>query len=418
MTTHASGKDDDGMSYLEMSDGKDTAACAAEPVKPIKRLVFATLVAVIFCVGEFVGGYFAHSLAIMTDGAHLLSDVAAFVVSIVAILLARTDASRKYTFGLRRAETIGALVSILIVWVVTGVLIYEAVQRLQQLLADPDKKKVIDGRLMFFVSGGGVAINILLMCILGEHGHSHGGGHGHSHGGGHGHADHGHADHGHSHASADHGHSHASADHGHGHVDHDSHSHASADHCQVDIAPATGASVPQQSINVRAAYIHALGDLAQSLGVMIAGGLIWYGSDHLGNGWFQIADPICTFLFAILVLLTTKGVFSEIITTIMLAGPLGLDTAAMARALLAIDGVTGVHDLHCFSVSDSMPVAMMHVECSSDDPVVAADVLLAAQKVCIRYGIAHTTIQLETAASRKLLECRCAAQRGVTHDWK
>ena len=74
-----------------------------------------------------------------------------------------------------------------------------------------------------------------------------------------------------------------------------------------------------------------------SLGVMIAGGLIWYGSDYRGNGWFQIADPICTFLFAILVLFTTKQVFAEIVTTIMLAGPYGLDTASLGRALLAID---------------------------------------------------------------------------------
>jgi cobalt-zinc-cadmium efflux system protein len=123
-------------------------------------------------------------------------------------------------------------------------------------------------------------------------------------------------------------------------------------------------------------------------------------------------------LFAILVLFTTKQVFAEIVTTIMLAGPYGLDTASLGRALLAIDGVIGVHDLHCFSVSDAMPVAMMHLECGSDDPVTAADVLLAAQKVCGSYGISHTTIQLETAASRRLLACRCAAQRGASHEWK
>ena len=361
-----------------------------EPVKPVKRLVLATAVAVLFCVGEFVGGHFAGSLAIMTDAAHLLSDITAFLVSIAAICLARSKPSNKYSFGLRRAETIGALFSVLIIWVVTGVLIFEAVLRLEELLKDPEEK-VIDGRLMFFVSGGGVLINIVLMCILGgDHGHSHGGGHGHSHGGGHGHA----------HAGSDHAHSHGGGGIG--------HAHAGA-HCS-DAHAAPGASAPQQNINVRAAYIHALGDLVQSVGVMIAGGLIWFGSDHLGYGQFQLADPICTFLFAVLVLLTTKHVFADIIATIMLARPLGLDTAALGRSLLAIDGVVGMHELHCFSVSDSMPVAMLHLEYGATDANTATDVLLAAQEVCDSYGIAHATIQLETAASRRLLR---AAKRGA-----
>jgi Co/Zn/Cd efflux system component len=115
-------------------------------------------------------------------------------------------------------------------------------------------------------------------------------------------------------------------------------------------------------------------------------------------------------LFAVLVLLTTKHVFADIIATIMLARPLGLDTAALGRSLLAIDGVVGMHELHCFSVSDSMPVAMLHLEYGATDANTATDVLLAAQEVCDSYGIAHATIQLETAASRRLLR---AAKRGA-----
>ena len=412
----------DGMNYLEMQDDGDTTGGTSESMKPIKRLAIATAVALLFCVGEFVGGYFAGSLAIQTDAAHLLSDVAAFLVSIAAICLARSKASTVYSFGLRRAESIGALFSVLIIWVVTGVLIFEAVQRLSELLTDPDKK-VIDGRLMFCVSGIGVLINILLMCILGgDHGHSHAGGHGHSHGHGPGHAhasaSHGHAnagnshcaEHGHAHASANHGHVHtpASAEHGHAHGSdsdcadhgHTLHTHAGSSHGSAPRPPSPGASTPQENINVRAAYIHAVGDLVQSIGVMIAGALIWYGSDHLGNGRFQFADPICTFVFAILVLYTTKQVFADVIRTLMLARPVDLDTVALRHALLEIDGVVAVHNLHCFTVSDSMPVAMVHLECGANDLGAASGVLRAAQNVLGSYGIAHTTVQLETAACR------------------
>jgi zinc transporter 2 len=57
-----------------------------------------------------------------------------------------------------------------------------------------------------------------------------------------------------------------------------------------------------ENVNIRSAYIHVLGDAAQSVGVMIAAALIWYEP-----AW-RIADPICTFVFSIIVLYTTVQV--------------------------------------------------------------------------------------------------------------
>lgn len=72
----------------------------------------------------------AHSLAIMTDAAHLLSDVAAFCISLFAVWLAERPPTGTHTFGFHRIEALGALVSVLLIWGITGVLVYEAVGRI------------------------------------------------------------------------------------------------------------------------------------------------------------------------------------------------------------------------------------------------------------------------------------------------
>lgn len=81
-------------------------------------------------------------------------------------------------------------------------------------------------------------------------------------------------------------------DHGHSHGGHD-HSHKHED------------------INLRAAFIHVIGDLIQSIGVLIASGLIWYRPQ------WQIADPICTFLFSVVVLGTTAFICRDILRILM-----------------------------------------------------------------------------------------------------
>jgi len=65
----------------------------------------------------------------MSDAAHMLSDVSAFLVSIFAAWAATQPSTWHYSFGYHRAEILGALVSVLTIWAVTGALVFEAVQR-------------------------------------------------------------------------------------------------------------------------------------------------------------------------------------------------------------------------------------------------------------------------------------------------
>jgi zinc transporter 2 len=120
-------------------------------------------------VGEVVGGIYAHSLAILTDAAHLLSDLAGFLISIFAIWLSTKSPTSRLSFGFHRAEILGALTSVLIIWLVTGVLVYEAINR----MLTPEN---VDGRLMFILAASGLGVNVLMGVVLYKsgHGHSHG----------------------------------------------------------------------------------------------------------------------------------------------------------------------------------------------------------------------------------------------------
>lgn len=82
------------------------------------------------------------------------------------------------------------------------------------------------------------------------------------------------------------------------------------------------------SINLRSAVLHVIGDILQSIGVAIAGALIWWNQDD--PRWY-LADPICTFIFSVVVLLTTKSILRDIIHVLMERTPTNLDVPAMSQ---------------------------------------------------------------------------------------
>src|SRR6516225_2560169 len=84
----------------------------------------------IFLLIEIVGGLASGSLAILADAAHLFADVAALTLAYGAMALAERVPTKKYTFGLYRAEILAAFVNAEILLVVMGFLFYEAYQRL------------------------------------------------------------------------------------------------------------------------------------------------------------------------------------------------------------------------------------------------------------------------------------------------
>jgi len=311
-----------------------------------RKLILVSILCCIFMVAEVIGGFLANSLAIMTDAAHLLSDLAGFLISIFALWLAQKAPTSKLSFGFHRAEIIGALLSVLLIWVLTGVLVYEAIQRIL-------KPEVVDGKLMFVVATLGLTVNLVMGCVLfsSGHGHSHGlsgGGHGHSHG---------------------------------GHGGHDEENPETE-----SLVSSTAAAEHEENINVRAALIHVIGDAIQSVGVMLAAALIWY------NPTWNIADPICTFLFSILVLFTTTRLVGQSMRVLMEGSPEGIDPAAVERALARIPGVVEVHDLHIWSLTVGKASLSVHLLSTGEASKVLEN---AHQLLAKQFSIHHTTIQVE-----------------------
>lgn len=106
-------------------------------------------------IAEVIGGCLSSSLAIATDAAHLLTDFASFMISLFSLWMATRPATKTMSFGWYRAEVIGALTSVLLIWVVTGVLVYLAVQRIIY------EEYEINATIMLITSAIGVLVNLM-----------------------------------------------------------------------------------------------------------------------------------------------------------------------------------------------------------------------------------------------------------------
>ena len=126
----------------------------------MKRLIGVTCVSATFMICELIGGWMAHSLAIMTDAAHLLSDVSGFVISIFSIWIGLLPAKKtSLSYGYSRAEILGALTSVLIIWALTAWLVVEAIDRV--ITPSP-----VDGFIMLITSILGLTCNLVMGFFL------------------------------------------------------------------------------------------------------------------------------------------------------------------------------------------------------------------------------------------------------------
>lgn len=96
---------------------------------------------------------------------------------------------------------------------------------------------------------------------------------------------------------------------------------------------------------MRAAFVHVIGDFFQSLGVLIASLLIYFFPEY------KIIDPICTFLFSVIVLITTVQILKDVLNCLMEGIPKGIDIQEVQKTLYNIQGVRKVHNLRIWSLS-------------------------------------------------------------------
>lgn len=500
-------------SHKELHDSSQLSTKDSEANSVIiKKLLYVCIVCILFMTAEVIGGILADSIAIISDALHLLSDLSGFAISILSVWISSKTPQSGFTFGYYRAGVIGAFINIMVIWGLTGVLIYEAIWRIIHI----DEIEV-DGFVMFWTSVIGLVCNLVMAKVLHSHpGHGHHNcSHGHDHSQGHsskyrdsdeelivveakpidiakkklvdssedfsisttdgvktssdprqfldsgkstpeserkleGSHSHNDEDHEHEHHK-EHEHKHSEKcnhkhDHEHHHEEHDHHQHNHQDQnheddhnhkehnhdhnehkhhdhdgkkCNHDHKHHSHHSHHSHhdshehkhhrledehshdhehdhshdhndhsdNLNIRAAFIHILGDILQSIGVIIASLIIW----HNPTGT-KIADPICTLIFSVIVFFTTVKITRDIIIILMEGIPKNFNLHEFERKLRLVHGVTGLSNLRVWNLNNEK--VCMVVKLKSSDP---EETLKIAKKFCKNYNIFESTIEVERA---------------------
>jgi zinc transporter 2 len=249
----------------------------------------------------------------------------------------------------------------------TAILVYEAILRFM----NPGGHTIGAG-IMFITACLGLSFNIVILLTLdsdscgGKHGHSHGGGGGH----GHSHGDHGH---------------------GHSHGGHDEDEEVDAEDVEEaneefeSQAKGEKKKKKKRNVNEEAAFIHVLGDLISSAGVILIAALI-YLFPHL---WWL--DPTCTIFFAIIVLFTTVGMVKDIYRILMQGTAEDVNVSGLENDLDNIPNCINVHDIHVWSVSQGKNILSMHAMCKKEhhDEVLKQIDTIARSK---KYDLNHITV--------------------------
>jgi len=144
------------------------------------------------------------------------------------------------------------------------------------------------------------------------------------------------------------------------------------------------------NLNLRAAMLHVTGDVAASAGVVIAGAVI------LLTGWLYI-DPILSLAIAAFIAYGAWGIVRETVNLLMEGTPPEVNLAAVTAEISATKLVTGIHDLHVWALSSDEMALSCHIVIADTSLGDAEHVVRDLEsKLCDRFAIGHTTIQVES----------------------
>jgi cobalt-zinc-cadmium efflux system protein len=270
-----------------------------------RRLRIALAITALLLVAEFVGGWYANSLALLADAGHLLTDVAALGLSLFVAWFSRRPETPRRTYGYHRLEILAAFVNGSTLLLISALIIWEAVARLRH------PEPVLSG-LMLGVAVLGLVANLASARVL--HPASH------------------------------------------------------------------------DSLNMRGAYLHILGDVLGFVGTIIAAVII------SATGWL-LADTIASVFVTLLIVRGAWALVRDSVDVMLESTPAHINLAAVREQLVAISGVESVHDLHVWSVTSGVVAMSAHVIVR--EPERHQHVLEHCHDAMVLFGIQHVTIQLE-----------------------
>jgi len=157
-------------------------------------------------------------------------------------------------------------------------------------------------------------------------------------------------------------------------------------------------------LNLRAAWIHQIGDAASCVGIIIGAVIIHY------TGWVMV-DPILSILIALVIVWTAWDIFKDSLNILLEGLPKGLRLAEVTAGIQAVDGVIDVHDLHVWNLGAEERALSCHVLIEDVPPSSSESILRDVNCVLQeRFAIHHTTIQFEHTRCA-LADISCAPGR-------
>uniref|UniRef100_A0A8C5QB69 Zinc transporter n=1 Tax=Leptobrachium leishanense TaxID=445787 RepID=A0A8C5QB69_9ANUR len=314
-----------------------------------------------FAFVELFYGIWSNSLGLISDSFHMFFDCTALLAGLAASVISRWKNNDAFSYGFVRAEVLAGFVNGLFLIFTAFFIFSEGVERAL------DTPEVHHERLLP-VSVAGFLVNLVGIFVFqhggSHHGHSHGGdGHGHSHssfngalshgeghGRGHGHS-HGESSHGHSHGDGSHGHSHG-GDHGHSHGG--GHGHSHEDSHSHKYGHGFGSSCP-------GVFLHIVADALGSVGVIISTILMQ------NYGW-MIADPICSMLIAMLIMVSVIPLLKQSIGILMQRTPPSLDNELPEcyQRVQQLQGVYHLNDPHFWTLCTDVYVGTLKLMVAPD----------------------------------------------------
>lgn len=400
------------------------------------RLLCMLSLTLVFFIVEVVVSRITASLAMLSDSFHMLSDVIALVVALIAVSFAETArATNKNTYGWIRAEVMGALVNAVFLTALCFTILLEAVERctLPHEIENP--------RVVIWVGVAGLLVNVLGLFLF--HGHAGFGGHGHSHGG------HSHRGHGHSH-----GHNTKSKDYEKPKAHEEVHNLINSNSSQGDqtselksdslniritangsLEDLDHSSESASQLNMRGVFLHVLGDALGSV-IVVVNALIFTfvwtpchsdeicsnpcRSTHLtehqhvnttvlsisklhdrtprtvsvaGPCWVLYLDPTLCLIMVCILLYTTFPLLKESALILLQTVPKQIDMHKLNGKLRSLDGVIAVHELHIWQLAGSRIIATAHIKCA--DPATYMDIAKRIKDIFHDEDIHATTVQPE-----------------------
>ena|ERR1700682_6251896 len=272
-------------------------------------LAWAMVATLGLVAAEIVGGLLGHSVALLNDAVHNLSDVPALGISWIAMRWAERPADTEKTYGYHRAGILAAFTNAIVLVLLSLWLGYEAIQRLRAPVTVIESWMVWTSIAALAVNGG-----ITLALVRGR-----------------------------------------------------------------------------GDLNLRAILVHNFGDALSNIAIIVGAVAI-----HMtGARWI---DPLLGLAIGVLVLWSSIGILRESAHILLEGRPREMHVEQVARAILTVEGVQEVHDVHIWSLGGGHNALSLHARIPDMHMDECERILVLIQEIAAQnFGIDHTTVQLERA---------------------